>query len=137
LPNKGSLIHTVNIETWDTLWVQREARDIGNSTRLLSKKNSGIVHTLKANLATLFFHRISNFSRENKLISLGKTKNPWENGVLKLALRTSLGTPFSQGIPIFSKKNELIFLERKIEIPWKNWVSKLALMRDRIVMAKI
>lgn len=38
------------------------------------------------NLATLLSHGISNFLRKNKLISLSKTKNPWENRVSKLAL---------------------------------------------------
>jgi hypothetical protein len=37
-------------------------------------------------LATLFFHGISNFLRENELIFLGKMKNPWENMIPKLAL---------------------------------------------------
>jgi hypothetical protein len=37
-------------------------------------------------LATLFSYGISNFPKENELISLGKTKNPWENRVSKLAL---------------------------------------------------
>jgi hypothetical protein len=31
---------------------------------------------LRASLATTFLHGIFNFLRENKLISLGKTKNP-------------------------------------------------------------
>jgi hypothetical protein len=31
---------------------------------------------LRASLATLFFHGISNFLRENELIFLGKMKNP-------------------------------------------------------------
>jgi hypothetical protein len=31
----------------------------------------------RASLATTFFHGIFNFPRENKLISFGKTKNPY------------------------------------------------------------
>jgi hypothetical protein len=41
-------------------------------------------------------------------------------------LKTSLITPFFQGIPIFQKENELISLV-KMKIPWKIKVSKLAL----------
>jgi hypothetical protein len=41
-------------------------------------------------------------------------------------IRASLGTPFSQGILIFPRENELISLG-KIRIPWKNGVPKLAL----------
>jgi hypothetical protein len=41
-------------------------------------------------------------------------------------LRASLGTPFSQGIPIFPRENELISLG-KMKIPWENRVPKLAL----------
>jgi hypothetical protein len=37
-------------------------------------------------------------------------------------IRASLATPFLQGIPIFSRKNELISLE-KMKILWKNRVS--------------
>jgi hypothetical protein len=44
----------------------------------------------------------------------------------KKTLRTSLDTPFYQGIFIFPWKNELIFLG-KMKIPWKNGVPKLAL----------
>jgi hypothetical protein len=47
-------------------------------------------------LATLFFHGISNLPRENELISLGKTKNPWENGVPKLALKRILTSRLRQ-----------------------------------------
>jgi hypothetical protein len=43
-------------------------------------------YTLRASLASTFFHGISNFPRENELISLRKMKNPWENEVPKLAL---------------------------------------------------
>jgi hypothetical protein len=43
--------------------------------------------TLRASLGTRFSQGISIFPRENVLISLGKMKNPWENGVSKLALR--------------------------------------------------
>ena len=46
-----------------------------------------------------------------------------------VCLRASLGTKFSHGIFIFSRENELISF-RKIEIPLKNVVPKLAL-RDR------
>jgi hypothetical protein len=42
---------------------------------------------LRASLTSTFFHGISNFPRENELISLGKMKNPWGNEVPKLALR--------------------------------------------------
>ena len=38
--------------------------------------------------------------------------------------RASLGTPFSQWIPIFSRENELIFLG-KMEIPCENGIPKL------------
>jgi hypothetical protein len=38
-------------------------------------------------LATPFFQGIPIFQRENELISLGKIKIPWKNGVAKLALR--------------------------------------------------
>jgi hypothetical protein len=41
---------------------------------------------VRASLTTLFFHWIFNFPRENKLISLGKMKNPLENRVSRLAL---------------------------------------------------
>jgi hypothetical protein len=41
-------------------------------------------------------------------------------------VRANLGTTFSQGISIFPRKISLFFL-RKIEILWKNGVSKLAL----------
>jgi hypothetical protein len=44
----------------------------------------------------------------------------------KRLLRVSLGTTFSQGIPIFPRENELISL-RKMKIPWENGVTKLAL----------
>jgi hypothetical protein len=37
-----------------------------------------------------------------------------------------LGTPFFQGISIFPRENELIFLG-KMKTPSKNWVPKLAL----------
>jgi hypothetical protein len=37
-----------------------------------------------------------------------------------------LTTPFSQGIPIFPREKQLISL-KKMEIPWKNEVAKLAL----------
>jgi hypothetical protein len=47
---------------------------------------------LRASLAHPFSHGISNFPRENELISLGKMKNPWENGDPKLALNTVLET---------------------------------------------
>jgi hypothetical protein len=40
--------------------------------------------------------------------------------------RASLRTLFFQGIPIFLRKNKLISFG-KMEIPWKNSVSKLAL----------
>jgi hypothetical protein len=40
----------------------------------------------RASLVTLFSHGISNFPRENELISLGKTKNPWKNRVSKIVL---------------------------------------------------
>jgi hypothetical protein len=46
--------------------------------------------TFRASLASPFFHGISNFLRENELISLGKMKNPWENEVSKLALKRSI-----------------------------------------------
>jgi hypothetical protein len=40
--------------------------------------------------------------------------------------RASLGTPFSRGIPIFPRENELISFG-KMKIPWENRVPKLAL----------
>jgi hypothetical protein len=43
-----------------------------------------------------------------------------------LHLRGSLGTSFSQGIPIFPRENKLIFFG-KFKIPWENGVPKLAL----------
>jgi hypothetical protein len=56
----------------------------------------------------------------------GPVDHDWKKEVSeKGKLRASLGTPFSRGIPIFPKENELIFLE-KIEISWKNRVFKLA-----------
>jgi hypothetical protein len=42
---------------------------------------------VRASLALPFFHGIFNFPRENELISLEKMKNPWKNGVPKLALK--------------------------------------------------
>jgi hypothetical protein len=38
----------------------------------------------------------------------------------------SLATPFSQGIVIFPKKNELIFLGKN-EISWENGIVKISL----------
>jgi hypothetical protein len=46
-------------------------------------------------------------------------------GMVVLSFRVSLGTTFFQGISIFSRENELIFLG-KMKIPWKNGVPKLA-----------
>jgi hypothetical protein len=45
-------------------------------------------------LGTLFSQGIPIFPRENELISLGKIEIPWENGVLKLALKSVL--PFEK-----------------------------------------
>jgi hypothetical protein len=43
-----------------------------------------------------------------------------------ILVRASLGTPFSKGIQIFPRENELISLG-KMEISWENGVPKLAL----------
>jgi hypothetical protein len=48
------------------------------------------------------------------------------NGCSRFTFRASLGTPFSHGISIFSRENELISLG-KVKIPWENVVPKLAL----------
>jgi hypothetical protein len=42
--------------------------------------------SFRASLTSTFFHGISNFSRENELISFGKMKNTWRNEVSKLGL---------------------------------------------------
>jgi hypothetical protein len=39
-------------------------------------------------------------------------------------VRASLATPFSQGIPVFPRENELTSLG-KMKIPWKNGVAKV------------
>jgi hypothetical protein len=49
----------------------------------LARKN----RSFRASLGTLFSQGIPIFPRENELISLGKMKNPWDNGVTKLALK--------------------------------------------------
>jgi hypothetical protein len=40
--------------------------------------------SFRASLVSTFFHGISNFLRENELISFGKIKNTWRNEVPKL-----------------------------------------------------
>jgi hypothetical protein len=44
-------------------------------------------------------------------------------------IRASLVTLFFRGISIFPKENELISF-KKMKIPWKNGVAKLALIRE-------
>jgi hypothetical protein len=66
--------------------------------------------------------------RKNSTTSVGRKK--WKQVEIKtltfIHIRASLGTTFSQGIPIFSWENELISLG-KMKIPWGNGVPKLAL----------
>jgi hypothetical protein len=60
-----------------------------------------------ASLGTIFSQGIPIFPRENELISLGKMKIPWENGVPKLALRGDFWGAFGDALTTHSHPSAL------------------------------
>jgi hypothetical protein len=71
--------------------------------------------TFMASLRFTIFQGISIFVWKNELIYFEKIEIPCEIVVPKLALRTSLGTPFSKGFSFFQGK--LVFFSWEIGNP--------------------